>query len=169
MKKISAFRFFLLALFAACFPAMPLHAAGAIETPWSDVCKLASGKQLVVTTSDGTTVEGYCIRINASEMGFRTLDSRTITIARAALSSLSLRRIKGHQLKALGAGVRSGLRHELDWLLSPMAPLGVVSVPATLAWGAAAAPFCMLGDLVNKLTPEQEIKVLADPASPAQR
>jgi hypothetical protein len=158
MKNPTILRFPILAL--AC--TLSLHAADALETPWSNVCKLASGKQLVLTTADGVTVEGYCIRINADEMGVKTLDSRSITIARSALSSLRLRPIKAHQLRFLGGGMRSGLRHELDWLLSPMAPLGLVSIPATLAWGAAAAPFCLLGELVNKLTPEQDIKVLAD-------
>jgi hypothetical protein len=162
MKNISALHLPFLALSAALLPATPLHAADTIETPWSNVCKMASGKQLVFTTADGATVEGYCVRINADEMGVRTLDARTITIARTALSTLRLRRFKGHQLHSLGTGLRAGLRRELDWLLSPMAPLGLVSIPTTIAWSAASAPFCMLGDLVNKLTPEQDIKVLAD-------
>ena len=48
-----------------------------------------------------------------------------------------------------------------------MAPLGLVAVPATLAWAATAAPFCVLGDLVHKAMPDREVKLLADSAPPA--
>jgi hypothetical protein len=170
MKNIPAFRSSFLALSAAMAWTLPLHAADPIETHWADVCNVATGQQLVLTTADGATVEGYCIRINAEEMGIRTLDSKTVTIARAAPSRLQLRRKKGGQLASLGHGLRTGLRDETGWLLSPMAPLGLVAVPATLAWGAMSAPFCALGDLVAKLTPPQrEIKLIADSAPATRR
>jgi hypothetical protein len=162
MKKLTAFRFPFLALFAALTPAASLHAADTIETHWNDVCKTAAGNQLIVTTADGNTVEGVCIRINADEIAVATLDHRTIHIARTALSSLRMRRVKGHQLKALGRGMRAGLRQELVWLLSPEATLGLVALPATLAWGAVTAPFCILGDLVSKIAPERDVKLVAD-------
>jgi hypothetical protein len=164
MKNFPAYRVSFLALSAALTCTTPLRADDPIETPWNDVCKVASGQQLTVTTIDGATVEGYCIRINADGMGFRTLDSQAITIARTAISRVRLRAIKGRQLKSLGKGLQSGLRQEAQWLLSPAAPLGLVALPATLAWGAAAAPFCMLGDFVSKIMPERDIKLLADPA-----
>jgi hypothetical protein len=37
-------------------------------------------------------------------------------------------------------------------------PAAVVAIPATLAWGAVSAPFCLLGDLKAKLKGMQEIK-----------
>jgi hypothetical protein len=160
MNKISACRFLFLAW------TLPLFAADSIETQWSDVCKLAGKHQLSLTTVDGDTVDGYCIKINADEIAVTTFDRRTIRIARTALSRLQLHRTKGHQLASLGKGVRSGLRQGADWLLSPRAILGVVTVPATLAWGATSAPFCILGDLVDKLTPQRDIKLLADSATP---
>jgi hypothetical protein len=169
MKNISAFRFPFLALSAVLSWTVPLHAADPIETHWDDVCKVSAQSQLSLTTADGETVEGVCIHINADEIAVTTFDHRTIHIARAALSSLQLRRTEGHQLKSLGKGLHRSLRTELRWLLSPQAPMGLVSIPATLAWGVAAAPFCVLGDLVNKATPARDIKLLADsaPAAPA--
>jgi hypothetical protein len=167
MKNISAFRFPFLALSAALAWTVPLHAADPIETRWNDVCKVSAKNQLSLTTADGETVEGVCIHINADEIAVTTFDHRTIHIARAALSSLRLRRTQGHQLKSLGKGLRGGLGTELRWLLSPLAPLGLVAAPATLAWGAAATPFCMLGDLVNKVTSARNIKLLADSAPAA--
>jgi hypothetical protein len=168
MKNITAFRFSFLTLAAALAWTLPAHAADPIETHWSDVCKLAaSGDHLILATVDGETVESkYCVRVNADEIAVTTWDNRTIRIARAALSSLRLSSAQGHQLKSLGKGLHSGLRTGLRWLLSPMAPLGLVTVPATLAWGATAAPFCVLGDLVHKARPEREVKLLADLAPP---
>ena len=129
MKDLTL-RFLFLTMTAAFVSTLPLYAADPIETHWNEMCRLASGKQLVLTTADGVTVNGYCLRINADEMEFGTLDYRSIKIARAALANLRLRR-KGHQLAALGHGMRSGIKQELDWVLSPLAPLGLVSFPAT--------------------------------------
>jgi hypothetical protein len=164
MKNLTAFRFPLLVLSAALACTAPLHAADPIETHWNDICKATVGNHLVLTMADGTMVEGYCVRVNADEIGVRTLDHQAVTIARSALSSLRLRTTEGHQLKSLGKGLHTGLRAELRWILSPRALEGLVALPVTLAWGAASAPFCMLGDLVAKLTPEREIKLLADSA-----
>ena len=41
-----------------------------------------------------------------------------------------------------------------------MAPVGVVAVPATLAWGIVAAPFCLLSDLADEANGVEEIKVI---------
>jgi hypothetical protein len=35
----------------------------------------------------------------------------------------------------------------------------LVVIPATVAWGAMAAPFCLLGDLADSGPETQEIKV----------
>jgi hypothetical protein len=168
MKNLTAFRFPFLALAANLAWSLPAHAADTIEAHWSDVCKLAtSGDHLILATVDGETVESrYCVRVNADEIAVTTWDNRTIHIARAALSSLRLSSAQGHQLKSLGKGVHGGLRTGLRWLLSPMAPLGLVAVPATLAWGATAVPFCVLGDLVHKARPDREVKLLGDSAPP---
>jgi hypothetical protein len=167
MKTLTAFRFPLLAMFAAWVWTLPLHAADPMEAHWSDVCKLSSGNQLVLTTVDGDTVEGYCMHIDANEIGVRTLDHRITNVARTALASLRVRHARNHPLASLGTGIRKSLREEFRWLLSPMAPLGLIALPGTLAWGATAAPFCVLGELVDKRTPpDRDIKLLVDPAPP---
>jgi hypothetical protein len=56
--------------------------------------------------------------------------------------------------------MHEGLRQGFEWLFSPYAPLGMVVVPGTVAWGAVAAPFCLLGDLNDKLAGRREIKVI---------
>lgn len=68
MKNLSAFRFPFLALSAALSWTIPLHAADPIETHWSDVCKVSAGNELVLTTLDGATADGYCMRVNVDEL-----------------------------------------------------------------------------------------------------
>jgi hypothetical protein len=95
-------------------------------------------------------------------MAVSTKDKGIVKIARATVSRIDMQRSKnnGHQLRALGKGLRQGLKQEFQWLLSPTAPLGIVAVPATLAWGVVAAPFCLLGDLANRGHATQQIKVI---------
>lgn len=102
--------------------------------------------------------QGYCVSIDADQIAVTTKDRRVVKIARKTLSRLELRRSKGHQLSSLRSGMRKGLRTGFDSLLSPLAPYGIVAIPATLAWGAVAAPFCLLGDLKAKVTGTQELK-----------
>jgi hypothetical protein len=52
-----------------------------------------------------------------------------------------------HRLKSLGKGMKHGMHDGVKMTFSPLAPIGLVVIPGTLAWGAVAAPFCILGDL----------------------
>jgi hypothetical protein len=140
---------------------LPLHAAEQIEAPWTEVCKVAGDHRITVTTVNGDTVEGYCLAIGVDQMSVTTSDHKVIKIARAALAQIQMRRERrSHQLTSLRHGMRAGLRQEFEWLLSPYAPLGLVALPATVAWGAMAAPFCLIGDLTDKMRGGQVIKVI---------
>jgi hypothetical protein len=142
--------------------ALPLYAADEIQVHWIEVCRAAGGKRLTIKTFNGETVDGYCLSINVDEIAVTTKDQQIVRIARRALSRIDVQRSKndGHQLSALGRGVHKGLRQGFQWLLSPYAPLGIVAVPATVAWGAVAAPFCLLADLTHKTSGTREIKVI---------
>jgi len=146
------------AVIACC--SLPLRAADPIEVRWSEVCNVARGRQLIVATTDGDVVYGNCASISVDVIAISAKDQRVIRIARTALTRIQMRETKGSQLAALGRGMRGPLRHGLGWLFSPLAPVGIVVVPATLAWGAIAAPFCLLGDLKGNETRDREIKVL---------
>ena len=127
---------------------------------------VADGKQLMVTTNDGPQVHGYCYRINADTIAVTTLDKRTVTIARKAISGMSLHAQRGHQVAALGKGMRAGLHQGHKWLFSPHAILGLAVIPSTLAWGAVSLSFCILGDIGGSKTPDKEIKLVADRSIP---
>ena len=138
------------------------RAAGPVEVQWSQVCHVAGNRELSITTQSGETVEGYCTRINVDEIAIITNDHRAVNVARSALAHIRVRRAntKGHQLASLRKAVRGGLKAGFEWLLTPAAPVAVVLLPGTLAYGAVAAPFCLIGDLSNKIGGSEEINVL---------
>jgi len=137
---------------------LPLLAANPIETQWNQVCRVADGREMIVTTASGETVQGYCISVDVDGVGIRTRDGQIKHVARTALARLRVHGARGHQLSSLGKGVHDGLKFGVDALLSPEAVLGAVAIPATLAWGAVSTPFCILGDLRDKLSGTREIK-----------
>jgi hypothetical protein len=56
--------------------------------------------------------------------------------------------------------MRRSLRAGFAALFSPYAPAGIVMVPGTLAWGAVAAPFCLIADIgAAAAGGKQEIRV----------
>jgi hypothetical protein len=139
------------------FPS-PLSAADPVTVQWNQVCRVAGGHELLVTTSAGEAIEGFCVQIDVNNLTVSTTDHRVVKVARNTLSKLEMHRANGHQLRSLRDGMRGGLRWGFDSLLSPSMPAAVVAIPATLAWGAVSAPFCLLGDLKAKLKGMQEIK-----------
>jgi hypothetical protein len=138
------------------------QAAGPVGVQWNKVCSVAGNRELSITTQNGETIQGYCTRINVNEIAVTTEDKRVVNIARSALAHIRVRRAntKGHQLASLGRGMGAGLKTGLQWLLTPAAPAAIVLLPGTLAWGAVAAPFCLIGDLSNKVGGSEEINVL---------
>jgi hypothetical protein len=162
MKHTTFPKISLLSLSAVIVWSLPLCAADEIRVHWNEVCRAAGGNQLTIKTTDGGTVSGYCLSVNVDEIAVSTNDQRVVRITRKTLSRIDMQRSQneGHQLRALGRGLHSGLRKEFELRLSPFAPLGIVALPATVAWGAVAAPFCVIGDLTHRTSRTQEIKVI---------
>jgi hypothetical protein len=136
----------------------PLHAAD-LQAHWNDLCHVAAGRQLNVTTSDGKTVSGTCSSTDADGISL-TANQRVVKIARITLSRIQMYQPgNGHHLADLGKGMSKSFKTGFGWLFSPAAPAGLVAIPATVAWGAVAAPFCLLGDLGDSGPVTQNIKV----------
>ena len=138
--------------------ASQLSAADDLEVHWNQVCGVAGGRELVVTTSTGEKVEGYCVAVDVDQITVSTEDHRVVKVARSALSKLAMYRSKGHQVRTLRRGVHKGLAEGLNELLSPLAIGGIVMIPSTLAWGAVSLPFCLLGDLKAKIGGTKDIR-----------
>jgi hypothetical protein len=138
---------------------LPIRAADDIHARWTDLCHVAAGRQLNVTTADGNTVSGACVSTNADELSL-TANQRVVKIARSTLTRIQMYQPgNGHHLADLGNGMYKSFNRGFAWLFSPAAPLGLVAIPATVAWGAVAAPFCLLGDLGDNGPVTQTIQV----------
>ena len=137
---------------------IPAFAGESVEVRWQDFCRIAGDRQLEIVVSSGETITGYCAAISVDEVSLTT-PSGIVKLTRAALSHVRMERSKGGQLASLGHGMRDGLKEGAHWLLSPSAPLGMVAIPGTLAWGAIAAPFCLIGDLRHHLLGNQEVSL----------
>ncbi len=140
---------------AALTPVYPAD----VQAHWSNLCHVAAGRQLNLTTSDGKTVSGTCGSTDADGISL-TANQRVVKIARATLIRIQMYQPgNGHHLADLGNGMSKSFKNGFGWLFSPAAPLGLVVIPATAAWGAVAAPFCLLGDLGDDGPVTQNIKV----------
>jgi hypothetical protein len=148
------------AALSCLFFGVALRADQPIEVPWNDVCHVTSGKEINLHTATGDDVKGYCLTVNVDEMSVRTTDGRIVKIARTALQKLRMSNVRSGQLKSLGRGVHEAFWGSVGMLFSPAAPIGLVGVPASLAWGAVAAPFCALNDLHAAIHGKREIKVM---------
>jgi hypothetical protein len=136
----------------------PLHADD-LQAHWSDLCRVAAGRQLNVTTSDGKTVSGTCGSAIGDDLTL-TVHQRAVKIARSTLTRIQMYDPgTGHHLADLGDKMSKSFKTGFGWLFSPAAPLGLVAIPATVAWGAVAAPFCLLGDMGSNGPTTHDIKL----------
>lgn len=148
-----------LTLSAALAWAFPMHAAEDLHARWNDLCRVTGRHQLNVTTSDGKTVSGSCSSTDADGLSL-TANQRIVKIARSTLTRIQMYQPgNGHHLADLGNGMSKSFARGFGWLFSPAAPLGLVAIPATVAWGAVAAPFCLLGDMGDNGPVTQDVKI----------
>jgi hypothetical protein len=151
MKQIP-FRKILLLPFSVLFAwASPTQTDSTIQVHWSEVCQAAAGSELTITTVNGKKVNGYCLKVDVDEIQLSNKAQGVIKITRSALSRVEMKRLsqKGHQFASLRETVDDALKNEAKWIFSPAAPLGIAAIPATLAWGIVASPFCLIGDLAH--------------------
>jgi hypothetical protein len=159
MKHTISFAIRLTMFWSVLAWALPAHAADDIHARWNDLCRVAGSHQLNVTTTDGIITKGTCASTSDSEIAL-TANQRVVKIARSTLTRIQMYQPgNGHHLADLGSGISKSLSKGFGWLFSPAAPLGLVAIPATVAWGAVSAPFCLLGDLGDNGPTTQEIKV----------
>jgi hypothetical protein len=117
---------------------------------WDQLCNTSSGQQLVVSMTSGEKLEGYCVLVTVDALRVQTSNG-IVVVARSTVHRLHMYRPKKNRLASLGKGMKDTLRQGVDDTFSPMAPVGLILIPGTLAWGAVAAPFCILGDIATKL------------------
>ena len=138
-----------LIIFAALAGSVTLRADAPLQMPLSQVCGFTGSRVLTVTTASGETVEGTCFAVNVDEIQVQTKKG-ILTIARSQLSRVRIYETPPHRhLANLGKDIRTGLEDSVKMIPTEWGLVGVVGVPATLAWGAIASPFCLLGDAIG--------------------
>lgn len=146
-------------------PALPaLHAQEVRDVPFTQVCNFANSPRFYnsgtvqIKTANGETVEGVCFSVDLNEIQLNTKNG-IVKIARAQLAHVSMIEVpKGHQLRILGKHVGRGISNSAKMIPTEGGIAGVIGVPATLAYGAVAVPFCLLGDLIG-YTKTVEIRI----------
>ena len=146
-------------LFALSAPAQSSTPKPDTPVEWRNLCANTMRELLVVTTESGDTVQGYCVSVQYDEVAIRTVDGKVVRIARGTFKTVLALAVAENRMKVLGRGMKQGLRYGVKTTFSPLAPVGLVVIPGTLAWGAAAAPFCILGDLFGGKPPQRVLAV----------
>jgi hypothetical protein len=157
MKKlIAAARVLILAAAACTYPAA---ADDTIETTWNQLCSTAGRHEMSLTTLKGDRIDGVCVSITVNELTVRR-QGTVVRIARAELARIRLYRAgTGHNLADLGKLVGGGISASARAALSPAGPGALASIPVIAAYGAAAVPFCILGDIVAKIQGTREVRI----------
>jgi hypothetical protein len=151
--------FALICAMAAAFSA-PLQ-AGPIKAHWSQVCGIANGRELTITTANGETEQGRCAAIDVSGgLRLRKADGSDVVVERILVTRIVMGKPGARLLRSLGDTMSEGLGSGIYSLLTPYAPYGILVIAGTLAYGAIAAPFCLLGDLFSHGSGTQEIQVI---------
>jgi hypothetical protein len=134
-----------------------------MTTEWSALCAVAQRHELSVVTSSGKTVKGVCDSTGVTEMTL-SHSGKLVKIDRSEVSRIRMLLPDKHRLlPALGDQVGWMLGAGVLILASPAAPFGIVLIPASLTYGAVAAPVCAIHDLARKVFEKKqgvEIKVL---------
>ena len=154
-RILKAIASILLSLLVTISP-FPLFAGDPIDVRWEQICYKALNHEMVITTTSGEDIEGYCVSVDVNQVSLN-MKGKAIRVARSSVARLLLYPPR-HQVRSLGHGVLQGLRFGVRGLLTPCGPVAAVAIPATLAWGAVSLPFCVLGDIVGRLQSSQEIR-----------
>lgn len=124
---------------------LTMEAAPSQQMRWKDLATYLRGKLVTITTKDGKTVSGRTPVVWPDGISFTDVPSSTVP--RDAVVSLHWEAPYERQTHKLGRLLSSGYRHAGRNLGTTMGPVALVEFPVITAWGAATAPFCLLGDL----------------------
>jgi hypothetical protein len=129
---------------------------------WKDLTNYLRGKVVTITTKDGRSLKGKDFAVRPDSI--LITDGAPVSVPRQAVLSLHWESIHEAETHKLGRMLSHGYRHSFGLLGTPAGPFALVELPAITAWGAAAAPFCILGDLLSEHPQSSgDISILPDP------
>jgi hypothetical protein len=131
---------------------------------WRELAVYLQGKLVTITTKDGKSITGRSFNIRPD--GIFINDPTPTVVPRDMVLSVHWEMQYKSQTRKLGSMLSTGYRHVGKIIGTPLGPFGLVELPAITAWGAAALPFCLLGDLLGDHTQKSgDFSILPD--SPA--
>jgi hypothetical protein len=143
-NKLTLARSCRLAIFAVAV-SFKLQAAPTELKLWRELAAFLQGKSVTVTTKDGKSVSGRLFVVRPDGIFFS--GPMPTTVPRDAVVSLHWEGPHERETHKLGKMLSQGYRHAGKLLGTPMGPFALAELPVITAWGAAATPFCLLGDL----------------------
>jgi hypothetical protein len=139
------------------------HAAEPLRTSWNNLCHAANHHQIRVTTQADETVDGNCYSVRPNDVTIGFGRNQTRQILRQDVKSIQLFRVSRHQVRSMADNALETLYFGVSSLASPAAPAAFVVVPGTIAWAAAATPFCIVGDLISLAVGPREVIIESNP------
>jgi len=138
----------ILTLFTA---SLPLLAGEPIKTQWLQLCTTTAGRQITISTSDGSTVRGTCASASPTDLTVQQSPDQVRTVERTVVTRISMNgaQPRRHYFLNLHKNVGSALEYEAQGIPTPLAPFAIAAMPVTIAGGWVASPFALIFDLFD--------------------
>jgi hypothetical protein len=145
-NKFTVARFHRLAIVALAV-SLTMQAMPPEQKLWRELAVYLQGKLVTITTKDGKSITGRSFNIQPN--GIFINDPTPTMVPRETVLSVHWELQYKSQTRKLGSMLAAGYRHAGKIIGTPMGPFGLAELPVITGWGAAALPFCLLGDLLG--------------------
>jgi hypothetical protein len=122
-----------------------LQAAPFETIHWKELAARLNGRLLTITTKDGRSLHSRNFVVVPN--GISIVDGTPTLISRDTVLSLHWESPDQSETRKLGKSLSGAYRHSGRLLGTELGPIALAELPLITAWGAAAVPFCLLGDL----------------------
>jgi hypothetical protein len=159
-NKFTSTRICRAAVFALA-AAFTLQAASFETLHWKELATRLKGRLITITTKDGRSLQSRNFVVVPE--GISIIDGTPSIVSRDAVLSLHWESPDQSETRKLGKSLTDAYRHSGRLLGTELGPIALAELPLITAWGAAVAPFCLLGDLfAQRGEPRGDISILPD-------
>ena len=122
-----------------------LEGAPVEQRLWREIGRYLQGKVVTIMTKDGRSLSAR--RFTIQPDGIFLNDGTPMRVSRDAVLSIHWEAPRQSETHKLGKSLSTGYRHSGKLLGTQLGPVALAELPLITAYGVAAAPFCLLGDL----------------------
>jgi hypothetical protein len=120
-----------------------------MTAPWDGLCGAIGWHDVSITTRSGKTLKGACFSTNARQLTLGR-GQKVVKIDRTEILRIRLRPYNRHRLlPKLGDQVADMFVLGSFSLATPAAPMGILLIPVSLAYGAVGTPICAVHDFLH--------------------